>query len=137
MGANSGDTGSIKSENSDIDGLRNFGRTNSISSEINELDTQDNLGDTEQDNVETHRPMLTTSNQRTIEKLYIDDENLAQCSQENLMAYTFPIDPFPVRAPSETNRYEMKRFFEYIPEKMRKVKKEEQEFFDEISSSYP
>ena len=135
--ANSGDTGSIKSENSDIDGLRNFGRTNSVTSETNELDTQDNVDNIEQDNIETHRPILTTSNQRTISKLYIDDETLAQWSQENLMAYTFPIDPFPVRAPSETNRYEMKRFFEYIPEKMRQVKKEEQEFFDEISISYP
>ena len=53
------------------------------------------------------------------------------------MAYTFPIDPFPVRAPSETNRYEVRRFYEFLPEKMRKIKNEEKEFFDEESCTYP
>merc|ERR1712030_249190 len=118
--ANSGDTESLNSENSDIDGLRNFGRTNSINSESSDLDTQWHATNAtmSQDNIETHRPLLLTSNQTALSKIYIDDETLAQWSKENLMAYTFPIDPFPVRAPSETNRYEMKRFFEYIPEKM-------------------
>jgi len=102
--ANSGETESIKSGNSDIDGLQNFGRTNSISSDIQDLDMQE---DAKHENVETCRPMLTTSNQKKISKLFIDDKNLAQWSQDNLMATTFPIDPFPVRVPSETNRYEM------------------------------
>ena len=108
--------------------LRNFGRTNSVTSETNDLDTQDNIDNIEQDNIEIQRPMLTTSNQTTISKIFIDDETLAQWSQDNLMAYTFPIDPFPVRAPSETNRYEMKRFFDHIPEKMRKIKKKNKSF---------
>merc|ERR1712030_307491 len=74
--ANSGDTESIKSETSDIDGLRNFGRTNSINSDLSELDTQLHAT-TSQDNIETHRPLLLSSNQPnkiTISKIYIDDE---------------------------------------------------------------
>ena len=90
-----------------------------------------------QENVEICHPMLTTANQKKMSKLFIDDKNLAQWSRENLMATTFPIDPFPVRAPSEANRYEMKRFFEYIPEKLRHENKEEQEFLDEIREEYP
>ena len=137
--ANSGDTESLKSENSDIDGLRNFGRANSINNDSNDLDTQWHATNAtmSQDNIETHRPLLLTSNQTALSKIYIDDETLAQWSQENLMAYTFPIDPFPVRAPSETNRYEVRRFYEFLPEKMRKIKKEEKEFFDEESLTYP
>merc|ERR1712030_227276 len=60
--ANSGETESIKSENSDVDGLQDFGRTNSISSDIQELDIQEDAGSIEHEDVETCRPMLTTSN---------------------------------------------------------------------------
>ena len=62
--ANSGDTESVHSEISDIDGLANFGRTNSINSEVSEMDIQ--LDPTNaampQGNIETHRPLLLTSN---------------------------------------------------------------------------
>ena len=132
--ANSGDTESIQSEASDFDGLRTLGRANSINSGLNEAIGQSEIS-MPQENIETHRPLLSSSNptdrgnQETnrvvISKIYIDDETLAQWSKENLMAYTFPIEPFPVRAPSETNRYEVRRFYEFLPEEMRKIKKEE------------
>ena len=88
--ANSGDTESLNSENSDIDGLRNFGRANSINNESSDLDTQWHATNAtmSQDNIETHRPLLLTSNQTALSKIYIDDETLAQWSKENLMAYT-------------------------------------------------
>ena len=141
--ANSGDTESIHSGISDIDGLENFGRTNSINSEVSEMNIQLDMA-MPQSNIETHRPLLSNPNRENqetnevvISKIYIDDETLAQWSKENLMAYTFPVEPFPVRAPSETNRYETRRFYEFIPEEMRKIKKEEKEFFEEESIRYP
>ena len=85
-----------------------------------------------QGNIETHRPLLSSSNPTNevmISKIYIDDETLAQWSKENLMAYTFPIEPFPVRAPSETNRYEVRRFYEFLAEEMRKIKKRRKRIF--------
>ena len=58
-----------------------------------------------------------------ISELYIDEEFHAEWSKTNLTANTFPIEPFPVKAPSETNRYELSNFYEFIPEKMFDIKK--------------
>ena len=72
----------------------------------------------EEDN---HRDALGSSEIREVEisELYINDDFQAEWSKTNLMATTIPIEPFPVRVPSETNRtwYEVTNFYEFVPEK--------------------
>ena len=46
------------------------------------------------------------------------------------MATTLPLEPFPVRVPSETNRYEVTNFYEFVPEKMFEIKQEEENFLE-------
>ena len=73
----------------------------------------------------------------TISDIYIDEETQAKWSKENLTANTLPTEPFPVRAPSETNRYELRRFYEFIPEVMFRIKKEEEKFLEEKRVIFP
>jgi hypothetical protein len=68
--------------------------------------------------------------EETISKIYINDEILAEWSKENLTASLFPRDYPPIRALSETSRYEVKWFHTYIPEKLRESETEEEEFYD-------
>ena len=72
-----------------------------------------------------------------ISEIYIDEEIQTKWSKDNITAYTFQTEPFPVRAPSESNRYELKRFYEFIPEELLKSKKEENEFLEENRIKYP
>ena len=46
-----------------------------------------------------------------ISEIYIDEESQIEWSKNNLTANTFQTEPFPVRALSETNRYELKNFY--------------------------
>ena len=72
-----------------------------------------------------------------ISELYIDEESQIEWSKNNLTANTFQTEPFPVRALSETNRYELKNFYEFIPEKMFDIKKEEEEFLEAKKDDFP
>merc|ERR1712105_432919 len=74
--------------------------------------------------------------EETISKIYINDEILAEWSKENLTAFLFPRDYPPVRALSETSRYEVKWFHTYIPEKLRESETEEEEFYEEFKPMY-
>ena len=50
---------------------------------------------------EVHRDTVIT-------EIYIDEENQTKWSKKYLMAYNFQTEPFPIRALSETNRYDLK-----------------------------
>ena len=95
----------------------------------------------EADNSFTLDPILSNPVERPREKeiseIYIDEETQAKWAKENLTAYNFQTEPFPIRALSETNRYELKRFYEYIPEEMFKSKKEENKFLEEKRIVHP
>ena len=54
-----------------------------------------------------------------------------------MTANIFQTEPFPVRALSETNRYELRNFYEFIPEKMLEIKKEEEEFLETKKDDFP
>ena len=80
---------------------------------------------------------METQRATTISEIYIDDENQTNWSKKHLTAHDFKTEPFPIRALSETNRYELKRFYEYIPEEILNSKKHEQEFLEEKRLDYP
>ena len=148
-------TGSIHSEDSDRDKM-NSGRANSIQNgsqgSINSLPEEQPQGISttraffrEEGNTPARRLLIPDREflsenpgrkEETISKLYINDEILAEWSKENLTAFAFPIDYPPIRALSETNRYELKRFHTFIPEELLKTKTEEEEFYEEFSELY-
>ena len=80
-----------------------------------------------------------TTENRTIEisNLYINEEFQAEWYKANLTATTIPIEPFRVKAPSETNKYEVTNFYEFIPERMLMIKQEEEEFLETQRNEFP
>ena len=91
--ASSGDTESIESGSGDIDGLRvlrkrngdgaqNLARANSVSSDTQD---SDNHGSIKQEAPETYHPRLITANQEEVSRLFIDEKNMAQWSREHMI----------------------------------------------------
>ena len=72
-----------------------------------------------------------------ISELYINDDFQAEWSKTNLMATTLPLEPFPVRVPSETNRCEVTNFYEFVPEKLFEIKQEEENFLEVQKGNFP
>ena len=109
-------------------------RSNSIRSEISDIDVQIPTADARkiQEEVQEMRDkndgefiLNPTFNnpaeaprETIISEIFIDEENQTKWSRKHLTAHDFKIEPFPTRALSETNRYDLRRFYEYIPEEV-------------------
>ena len=106
---------SIRSEISDID--RHIPPTDArrIQEEVQEMRDRDSgeVG---------LNPILNSQGETqevtTLSEIYIDDKNLTNWSKKHLTAHEFRTEPFPIRTLSDNNRYEVKRFYEYIPEEV-------------------
>ena len=141
------------SESEETEEPASLERTDSIQSEISDIDIQVSPADArriqeevqdmreETENSFTLDPILSSPiegpRETEISEIYIDEEIQTKWSKNNIMAYTFQTEPFPVKAPSETNRYDLKRFYEYIPEELLKSNKEEHKFLEENRINYP
>jgi len=125
---------SIRSEISDIDVQIPPADARRIQEEVQEMRNRDDgefiLDPTFNSPAEAPRNTL-------ISEIYIDEENQTKWSKKYLMAYNFKTEPFPIRTLSETNRYDLKRFYKYIPKEILKNKEQEHKFLAEKRVKYP
>ena len=148
-------TDSIHSEDSERDRMNN-GRSNSIQN--GSQDSINSLSDEQPQEISTTRAFFREEGntparrsiipdreflsenpgrkEKTISKLYINEEILAEWAKENLTAFAFPIEYPRIRALSEVSRYELKRFHTFIPEELLKTQTEEEEFYEEFNELY-
>ena len=107
-------------------------RTDSIRSDISDIDVSILPADAQQYQEDVQNMRNETADELLLDptlqiikmsEIYIDDDNLSKWAKEHLTAHEFEIEPAPVKALSENNRYEIKRYYEYIPEEVFRSKK--------------